>query len=66
MTIAGVSFDFSQLIMAAIVIASAVAFWTGFRYTRVGLAIRASAENEGAAVLLGYSPGPPCRCELGR
>jgi branched-chain amino acid transport system permease protein len=30
--------------------------WLGSRYLRVGLAIRASAENEKGAVLLGYSP----------
>ena len=30
--------------------------WLGSRFLRVGLAIRASAENEKGAVLLGYSP----------
>ncbi|MEY3680135.1 MAG: hypothetical protein RL547_747, partial [Actinomycetota bacterium] len=39
-----------------IVIVLAGALWLGSRYLRVGLAIRASAENEKGALLLGYSP----------
>lgn len=39
-----------------IVIVVAALLWLGSRYLRVGLAIRASAENEKGALLLGYSP----------
>lgn len=39
-----------------IVVVIAAALWTGSRFLRIGLAIRASAENEKGAVLLGYSP----------
>lgn len=39
-----------------IVVAVAALLWLGSRYLRVGLAIRASAENEKGALLLGYSP----------
>lgn len=40
--------------LAALVMAAVV--WVGFRYTRLGLATRAAAENEKGAVLLGFSP----------
>ena len=39
-----------------IVVLIAAALWAGSRFLRIGLAIRASAENEKGAVLLGYSP----------
>ncbi|MEN9803823.1 MAG: hypothetical protein RIS41_670 [Actinomycetota bacterium] len=39
-----------------IVVVVAGLLWLGSRFLRVGLAIRASAENEKGAVLLGYSP----------
>lgn len=39
-----------------IVVVVAALLWLGSRYLRVGLAIRASAENEKGALLLGYSP----------
>ncbi len=39
---------------AAVVMAAVV--WAAFRYTRLGLATRAAAENEKGAVLLGFSP----------
>lgn len=42
------------LLLIVVVIAGLL--WLGSRYLRVGLAIRASAENEKGAVLLGYSP----------
>jgi branched-chain amino acid transport system permease protein len=40
--------------IAAVVLAALV--WALFRYTRLGLATRAAAENEKGAVLLGFSP----------
>ena len=42
--------------LAALVLAIAAAAWVIFRFTRLGLVIRAAAENEKGAVLLGYSP----------
>lgn len=42
--------------LAALVIAIAAVLWIGQRFTRLGLIIRAAAENEKGAVLLGYSP----------
>lgn len=39
-----------------IVVALTGVLWTASKFLRVGLAIRASAENEKGAVLLGYSP----------
>lgn len=42
--------------LAFIVIVIGAALWAGSRYTRVGLATRAAAENEKGATLLGYSP----------
>ena len=39
-----------------VVVVVAALLWLGSRYLRVGLAIRASAENEKGALLLGYSP----------
>jgi branched-chain amino acid transport system permease protein len=42
--------------LAAIVIVLAAVIWATSRFTRMGLATRAAAENEKGAVLLGYSP----------
>ena len=42
--------------LAAIVIVIAAALWYTSRRTRIGLITRAAAENEKAAVLLGFSP----------
>ena len=42
--------------LAALVIVIAAALWIIQRFTRVGLVVRAAAENEKGAVLLGYSP----------
>ncbi|MGH9270497.1 MAG: ABC transporter permease, partial [Ilumatobacteraceae bacterium] len=41
---------------AGIALATGVALWALFRFTRFGLATRAAAGNEKGAVLLGYSP----------
>ncbi|CRK52786.1 conserved membrane hypothetical protein [Rhodococcus sp. RD6.2] len=45
-----------RLILLAIAIGSTVVLWAGTRFTRVGLAITAAAENERAAAALGWSP----------
>ncbi len=42
--------------LALIVILVAAALWAYTRYSRLGLVVRAAAENEKGAVLLGYSP----------
>jgi branched-chain amino acid transport system permease protein len=42
--------------LAAIVIVLGAGMWATSRFTRLGLATRAAAENEKGAVLLGYSP----------
>ena len=42
--------------LALIVILLGVAMWVSSRFTRLGLATRAAADNEKGAVLLGYSP----------
>src|SRR5262249_23763396 len=45
-----------RFILPGIVIASTVALWLGYRFTRFGLATRAASENEVGAMLLGLSP----------
>lgn len=45
-----------RLVLAGIVIAVAMALWALSRWTRSGLAMRAVAEDERAATLLGHSP----------
>lgn len=45
-----------QLLVTLIVLVFTAALWAVFRYSRLGLATRAAAENEKGAVLLGYSP----------
>ncbi len=42
--------------LVAIVLVAALGVWLVGRYTRVGLATRAAAENEKGALILGYSP----------
>jgi len=42
--------------LLAVVVALAAALWMASKFLRIGLATRASAENEKGAVLLGYSP----------
>ena len=44
-----------RLLLAAIAVVVAVAVWAFFRFTMLGLAIRASAENERGAAVLGWS-----------
>ena len=47
--------DIDALWLVGIAVVLAVAFWALFRFTRQGLAIRASAESEKGAVLLGFA-----------
>jgi ABC-type branched-subunit amino acid transport system ATPase component/ABC-type branched-subunit amino acid transport system permease subunit len=56
LTIAGLAVPVDRFYLAGIAIATAVSLWAWFRFTRVGLATRAAAENELAASVAGYSP----------
>jgi ABC-type branched-subunit amino acid transport system permease subunit len=55
--IAGTSIPNDRLFLVGLVAVVAVLLWAGSRFTRLGIATRAAAENERAAVVLGYSPG---------
>lgn len=52
----GVSISSDQLVLTAVVLAAAAGLSALFRLTRFGLATRAAAENDRAALLLGFSP----------
>ena len=56
LTFAGISFSRDRLWLTAVVFATAVAAWAWFRFTRLGLATRASTENERAVSLARFSP----------
>ena len=53
---AGINFSRDRLWLTGVVIVIAVAMWAWFRFTRLGLATRASAENERAIGLARFSP----------
>ena len=53
---AGISFSRDRLWLTAVVVATAMVAWAWFRFTRLGLATRASTENERAVSLARYSP----------
>ncbi len=53
---AGISFSRDRLWLTGVVVVIAVAMWAWFRFTRLGLATRASAENERAVSLARFSP----------
>ncbi|KPM50721.1 ABC transporter permease [Frankia sp. R43] len=55
-TLAGATIAVSNLILAGIAIAIAAGMWAYLRFTRMGTATRAGAEDERALRLLGYSP----------
>jgi ABC-type branched-subunit amino acid transport system ATPase component/branched-subunit amino acid ABC-type transport system permease component len=52
----GADFSRDRIWLALIVVVVAVVAWAYFRFTRLGLATRASAENEQAVSLARYSP----------
>jgi len=54
--IAGLAVPQDRFYLAGFAIAAAALLWAWFRFTRIGLATRAAAENERAASLAGYSP----------
>ncbi len=53
---AGINFSRDRLWLTGVVVVIAVALWAWFRFTRLGLATRASAENERAIGLARFSP----------
>jgi ABC-type branched-subunit amino acid transport system ATPase component/branched-subunit amino acid ABC-type transport system permease component len=54
--VAGVEVGLDKLILAGIAVALTAALWAWSRYSAVGLAVRATAENPRAAATLGWSP----------
>lgn len=54
--VGGISIQQERLYLVAITIALTAALWAWTRYTRTGLAINASAQNERAVQTLGWSP----------
>ena len=55
-SIGDISFSRDRLWLTAVVLVTALVAWAWFRFTRLGLATRASAENERAISLARYSP----------
>ncbi|MEV7863786.1 ABC transporter permease [Streptomyces hirsutus] len=54
--IAGVALSTREMKMALVMAAVALLIWIYLRFTRLGMATRAAAENEKAVMLMGYSP----------
>ena len=54
--IGSIRFSQDRIWLTAIVVGIAVALWAFGRFTRLGLATRAAADDEQGAVLLGYAP----------
>ena len=57
-TIGGAVAPLDRYLLAGIVVVTAGVLWLTYRYTRLGLATRAVAENHTAASMLGISPHP--------
>ena len=55
-TMSGISFARDRLWITLVVVLFAIGLWAYFRFTRIGLATRAAAENERAASLARFSP----------
>jgi len=54
--VAGIEVGLDKLILAGIAVVLTAALWSWSRYSAVGLAVRATAENPRAAATLGWSP----------
>ena len=52
----GVDVPRDRLLLAALVVVAAVGLWALYRFTRFGLASRATAEDQTAVAMLGWSP----------
>ena len=55
-TLGNVSFPRDRLWLTLIIVIFGISLWAFFKFTRIGLATRASAENERAVSLARYSP----------
>jgi branched-chain amino acid transport system permease protein len=55
-TIGGTTFSGRECVMTGIMILLSLLVWSYLRFTRAGVATRAAAENERAAILMGFSP----------
>ena len=55
-SLGSISFQEERLIVVGIVVALTALLWAWAKYTRVGLAITAAAQNERAVATLGWSP----------
>jgi sulfate-transporting ATPase len=54
--VAGIDVGVDKLVLVGIAVALTAALWAASRYSAVGLAVRATAENPRAAATLGWSP----------
>ncbi len=55
-SVLGVDVPRDRLLLAALVVAAAVGLWALYRFTRFGLASRATAEDQTSVAMLGWSP----------
>ena len=55
-SVLGVDVPRDRLLLAALVVAAAIGLWALSRFTRFGLASRATAEDQTALAMLGWSP----------
>jgi branched-chain amino acid transport system permease protein len=55
-TVLGARLSSAELVMAAVMIVLSLLIWVYLRFTNAGVATRACANNERAAILMGYSP----------
>ncbi len=55
-SVLGIDVPRDRLLLAALVVAAAVGLWALYRFTRFGLASRATAEDQTSVAMLGWSP----------
>jgi len=56
LSVLGVTVPRDRLLLALLMVAAAVGLWALYRFTRFGLASRATAEDQTAVAMLGWSP----------
>ena len=54
--VSGISFGQDRLWLLGLTIVATIGLWAWYRFSRFGIATRATAENERGAALLGFSP----------
>ncbi|MEN3270152.1 ABC transporter permease [Pseudonocardia sp.] len=54
--VVGQQIPIDRFLLPAIIAVATIVLWAAFRFLRIGLAMRAAAENELGAALLGWSP----------